>query len=65
VIDWPTIEQSFGVPFASTRGRPALPPGLIVGPLYLQHAHDCSDEAAVNTSTENRYFQYFTGETYF
>jgi len=65
VIDWPTIERSFGAHFASTRGRPALPPRLVAGLLYLQHAYDCSDEAVVNTWIENPYFQYFTGETYF
>jgi hypothetical protein len=26
---------------------------------------DCSDEVAVNTSVENPYWQYLTGETYF
>ncbi len=65
MIDWPTIERSFGAHFASTRGRPALPPRLVAGLLYLQHAYDCSDEAVVNTWIENPYFQYFTGETYF
>ncbi len=65
VIDWPTIEQSFGAHFASTRGRPALPPRLVAGLLYLQHAYDCSDEAVVATWIENPYFQYFTGEIYF
>ena len=65
VIDWPTIEQSFGAHFASTRGRPALPPRLIAGLLYLQHAYDCSDEAVVNTSIENPYFQFFNRQTYF
>lgn len=65
VIDWFTIEQSFGAHFVSTRGRPALPPRLVAGLLYLQHAYDCSDEAVVNTWIENPYFQYFTGETYF
>ncbi len=34
VIDWSAIEQSFGAHFASTRGRPALPPRLIAGLLY-------------------------------
>ncbi len=65
VIDWPTIERSFAAHFASARGRPALPPRLVAGLLYLQHAYDCSDEAVVNTWIENPYFQYFTGETYF
>jgi IS5 family transposase len=64
VIDWREIERTFGAHFASTTGRPALRPRLVAGLLYLQHAHDCSDEAAVNTWVENPYWQYFTGETY-
>lgn len=65
VIDWEEIERSFGAHFQTTTGRPALSPRLVAGLLYLQHAHDCSDEAIVNTWVENPYVQYFTGETYF
>ena len=65
VIDWEAIECSFGAHFQTTTGRPALPPRLVAGLLYLQHAYDCSDEAIVNTWIENPYVQYFTGETYF
>ena len=65
VIDWNEIERTFGAHFASTTGRPALPPRLVAGLLYLQHAYDCSDEAAVNTWVENPYWQHFTGETWF
>ena len=65
VIDWDEIERSFGAHFEATTGRPALPPRLVAGLLYLQHAYDCSDEAIVNTWVENPYVQYFTGETYF
>lgn len=65
LIDWKPIEESFAAHFPSTRGRPALPPRLVAGLLYLQHAYDCSDEAAVNTWVENPYWQFFTGETYF
>ena len=54
VIDWQEIERTFGAHFASTTGRPALPPRLVAGLLYLQHAYDCSDEAAVNTWVETR-----------
>jgi len=64
-IDWEEIERSFGAHFESSTGRPALPPRLVAGLLYLQHAYDCSDEAIVNTWIENPYVQYFTGETYF
>ena len=65
VIDWGEIERSFGAPFEATTGRPALPPRLVTGLLYLQHAYDCSDEAIVKTWIENPYVQYFTGETCF
>ena len=64
VIDWDEIERSFGAHFEATTGRPALPPRLVAGLLYLQHAYDCSDEAIVNTWIENPYVQYFTGETF-
>jgi transposase, IS5 family len=65
-MDWSLIEQSFSVHFEGSRtGRPALPTRLVAGLLYLQHAFDCSDEAAVNTWVENPYWQYFCGETYF
>ena len=36
----------------------------MAGLLYLQHAHDASDEAVVATWLENPYWQYFCGETY-
>lgn len=65
VIDWDEIERSFRAHFAATTGRPALPPRLVDGLLYLQHAYDCSDEAIVNTWIENPYVQYFTGEKCF
>jgi IS5 family transposase len=63
-MDWSEIGRSFSAHFASTTGRPALPPRLVAGLLYLQHAYDCSDEIAVNTWVENPYWQFFTGETY-
>jgi IS5 family transposase len=31
----------------------------------LQHAHDCSDEFAVNSWVENRRCQFFARETHF
>ena len=63
-MDWSEIERSFSAHFASTTGRPALPPRLVAGRQYLQHAYNCSDEIAVNTWVENPYWQFFTGETY-
>ncbi|WP_280192866.1 IS5 family transposase [Delftia sp. PS-11] len=64
LIDWPEIERTFAISFTSARGRPALPPRLIAGLLYLQHTFDASDEAVVNTWVENPYWQFFCGETY-
>ena len=61
LIDWAQIERTFSVSFTSTRGRPALPPGLVVGLLYLQHTFNASVEAVVNTWLENPYWQYFCG----
>ena len=64
LIDWAQIERTFAVSFTSGRGRPALPPRLVAGLLYLQHTFDASDEAVVNTWVENPYWQFFCGETY-
>ena len=64
LIDWAEIERSFAVSLTSGRGRPALPPRLVAGLLYLQHTFDASDEAVVNTWVENPYWQLFCGETY-
>jgi IS5 family transposase len=64
LIDWDEIERTFGAHFSSRRGRPALPPRLVAGLLYLQHTFDASDEAVVNTWVENPYWQHFCGEVY-
>lgn len=64
LIDWDRIDTTLASHFVSERGRPALPPRLVAGLLYLQHCFDCSDELVVNTWVENPYWQYFTGETY-
>jgi transposase, IS5 family len=57
------IEHHFASHFTSERGRHALPPRLVAGLLYLQHANDASDEMVVNTWLENPYWELFTGET--
>jgi IS5 family transposase len=64
-IDWLVFEQEWGELFVSTTGRPAAPPRLIAGLLYLQHAYNLSDEAVVERWVENPYFQFFCGEKYF
>jgi len=65
LIDWKVFEQAWSGHFAAHLGRPALPPRLIAGLLYLQHTTACSDEELVRSWLENPYWQYFCGETYF
>ncbi len=64
LMDGELIEHHFAGHFTSGRGRPALPPRLVAGLLYLQRANDASDEMVVNTWLENPYWQFFIGESY-
>lgn len=65
LIDWSVFEKQWSGFFPSKRGRPATPPRMIAGLLYLQHAFACSDEELINVWVENPYWQHFCGETYF
>lgn len=65
LIDWEVFEREWVGFFPSTTGRPATPPRLVAGLLYLQHAYRLSDEAVVARWVENPYYQHFTGETFF
>jgi transposase, IS5 family len=65
LIDWEFFEREWAGFFPSHTGRPATPPRLVAGLLYLQHAHRLSDEAVVARWVENPYFQHFCGETFF
>ena len=65
LIDWEVFERKWAGFFPSTTGRPATPPRLVAGLLYLQHAYRLSDEAVVARWIENPYYQHFTGETFF
>lgn len=65
LIDWHVFEREWAPLFPSGRGRPAMPPRLVAGLLYLQHTFACSDEVLVWTGVENPYWQHFCGETYF
>jgi hypothetical protein len=49
-MDWSEIERSFSAHFASTTGRPALPPRLVAGLLYLQHSYDLRRPPKTRTS---------------
>ena len=65
LIDWEVFEREWSGFFPSTTGRPATPPRLVAGLLYLQHAYRLSDEAVVARWVENPYYQHFTGEVFF
>lgn len=65
LIDWDVFEREWSGFFPSATGRPATPPRLVAGLLYLQHAYRLSDEAVVARWIENPYYQHFTGETFF
>jgi len=65
LIDWEFFDREWAGFFPSEAGRPATPPRLIAGLLYLQHAYDLSDEAVVARWVENPYYQHFCGETFF
>ena len=65
LIDWEVFEEQWSGFFPSGTGRPATPPRMVAGLLYLQHAFRLSDEAVVARWVENPYHQHFTGETFF
>ena len=65
LIDWDVFEHQWSGFFPSGTGRPATPPRLVAGLIYLQHAFRLSDEAVVARWVENPYYQHFTGETFF
>ena len=65
LIDWSIFETRWSAFFPSKTGRPATPPRLVAGLLYLQHTFACSDEELIRSWVENPYWQLFCGETYF
>lgn len=65
LIDWEIFDREWVGFFPSHTGRPATPPRLVAGLLYLQHAFALSDEAVVARWAENPYWQHFCGETFF
>lgn len=57
LIDWDVFDREWAGFFLSGKGRPATPPRLVAGLLYLQHAFRLSDEAVVARWVENPYYQ--------
>mgnify|MGYP002781080268 CR=1 FL=1 len=64
-IDWQRFETKFGVHFAESSGRPALPIRLVIGLEYLKYTFNESDESVVAKFVENPYWQYFCGLEHF
>ncbi len=64
-IDWEVFQTQWSGFFPSKTGRPATPPRLIAGLLYLQHTFALSDEALIWSWVENPYWQHFCGEIHF
>ena len=64
-MDWRQFEAALAPVFADEQGRPSVDVRLVVGLMYLKYAYDLSDEDVVAAWTENPYWQYFTGGTFF
>lgn len=64
LIDWGGFDRAWGESFCEG-GRPAIATRLIAGLHYLKHTYGLSDEQVVRRWSENPYWQYFCGETYF
>jgi transposase, IS5 family len=57
LLDWSVFEKEWSGFFPSKTGRPATPPRLIAGLLYLQHTFAYSDEELIWTWVENPYWR--------
>lgn len=64
LINWASLEKTFGDFFPSELGCPATPTRLVVGLFYLKATFNVSDEVLVSRWIENPYWQYFCGEQY-
>ena len=64
-VDWNQFEEALAPAFADEEGRPSADVRLVVGLMYLKYAYDLSDEDVVAVWTENPYWQFFTGGTFF
>jgi len=63
-INWDHFEGQWGATFCDN-GRPGIATRLIAGRHYLKHTYALSDEQVVQRWSENPYWQYFCGATYF
>ena len=52
-LDWNAAAERFGALYAAGVGRPGAPIRLMVGPHYLKHAFNLSEELVVERWVEN------------
>lgn len=64
-IRWNIFEDAFSPLYSDTMGRPAKPIRRMVSLLILKHLRNLSDESVVEQWSENAYYQYFSGESFF
>jgi IS5 family transposase len=64
-IFWQRFDDTFKKHYSEKNGAPAKPIRLMVGLLILKHLRNLSDESVVEQWSENAYYQYFCGESYF
>jgi transposase, IS5 family len=63
-IDWNAVDKDFMVYYSGT-GRPAVPVRKMTGSIFLKQLYNLTEESFISRWTENPYWQYFCGETYF
>jgi transposase, IS5 family len=63
-IDWNAVDKDFMVYYSGT-GRPAVPVRKMIGSIFLKQLYNLTEESFIGRWTENPYWQYFCGETYF
>jgi len=63
-INWDNLDEQFA-PLYSAEGRPAIATRMMVGLTLLQSLYSLSEDDVVNRWSENPYWQYLCGETFF
>lgn len=61
MMPWEHIEQIYMTSFQSERGRPAIPPRIAFGSIFIKENDHLTDEGIVAAIAENPYMQYFLG----
>src|SRR5215203_1951905 len=64
-IHWQVFEDAFSKHYSQTMGAPAKPIRLMVSLLILKQLRNLSDESLVEQWSENVFYQYFSGETFY